>query len=127
MVLKIPYSIDDFIVKTWCKKDVYLKGDLHFSTSLRIDGNLDGNIYSDNGFLIVSHTSTVRGDIKAGVIMIAGKVFGNISASKKVELFSGAEVIGSIRAPVFRMEDNVKFEGECDTFEDYEEVGVKHG
>jgi len=94
---------------------------------LRIDGNLDGNVYSDNGFLIVSHTSTVRGDIKAGVIMIAGKVFGNISASKKVELFSGAEVIGSIKAPVFRMEDNVKFEGECDTFEDYEEVGVKHG
>ena len=127
MVLKIPYSIDDFIVRTWCKKDVYLKGDLHFFTSLRIDGYFEGNIYSDSGFLIVSSTSTVKGDIRAGVVMVAGKVFGNIYASKKVELFSGAEVIGSIKTPLFRMEDNVKFEGECDTFEDYEEMEVKHG
>jgi cytoskeletal protein CcmA (bactofilin family) len=127
-MIKIPYSIDDFIVKTWCKEDIILVGDINFSTSLRIDGNIKGNIYSDNGFLIISHTSKVEGDIKVGTVMIVGKVFGNISASKKVELFSGAEVIGSIRAPIFRMEDGVKFEGECDTFEEYEnDVEVKHG
>ncbi|MCS7299419.1 MAG: polymer-forming cytoskeletal protein [Spirochaetia bacterium] len=121
MILKIPYSIDDFIVKTVMKKDIVAEGEISFSTSLRIDCNFKGKIKSENGFLIISHTSTITGDISAGTIMIAGKVIGNINATKKVELFSGSEVIGNIKSPRFRMEDDVKFEGECDIFYDDEE------
>ncbi len=120
MILKIPYSVDDFIVKTRVKKDIEMVGNISFSTSLRLDGKLTGDIISSEGLLIISETGVVDGNISAGTIMIAGKVYGNISATRKVELFSGSEVIGNIKAPKFRMEDDVKFEGECDIF--YEEV-----
>lgn len=124
MLLKIPYSIDDFIVKTTMRKDIYSEGEIRFSTSLRLECFFKGNIISENGFVVISPTSTVIGNITAGTIMVAGKVIGNLVAAKKVELFSGSEVIGSIKAPKFRMEDDVKFEGECDTFyeEDQREV-----
>ncbi len=126
MILKIPYSIDDFVVKTVMKEDIVSEGEISFSTSLRLDCSFRGNIISDGGFVIISPTSTVIGNITAGTVMVAGKVFGNISASKKVELFSGAEVIGNIKAPKFRMEDNVKFEGECDIFYEDEEREVQN-
>ncbi|MGB9621988.1 MAG: bactofilin family protein [Brevinematia bacterium] len=121
MILKIPYSIDDFIVKTRIKKDIEMVGNIYFLTSLRLDCKLTGNVKSEEGLLIISETSVVKGDISAGTIMIAGKVYGNVSATKKVELFSGSEIIGNIKAPKFRMEDDVKFEGECDIFYEEEE------
>ncbi|MCX8028938.1 MAG: polymer-forming cytoskeletal protein [Brevinematales bacterium] len=121
MILKIPYSIDDFIVKTVMKNDITSEGEIKFSTSLRLDCNFKGNIISENGFVIISPSSTVQGNITAGTIMIAGKVIGDLTATKKVELFSGAEVIGNIKSPRFRMEDDVRFEGECDIFYEDEE------
>lgn len=121
MILKIPYSIDDFIVKTRIKKDIEMLGNISFSTSLRLDGKLTGNVSSSEGLLIVSETAVVNGDISAGTVMIAGKVYGNVSATRKVELFGGSEVVGNIKAPKFRMEDDVKFEGECDIFYEEEE------
>ncbi|MFN4244821.1 MAG: polymer-forming cytoskeletal protein [Brevinematia bacterium] len=122
-MIKIPYSIDDFMVKTVMKNDIYSEGEIRFSTSLRIDCNFKGNIISENGFVIIGPTSTVIGNITAGTIMVAGKVIGDLTATKKVELFSKSEVIGSIKAPKFRMEDDVKFEGDCDIFyEDDREV-----
>lgn len=126
MILKIPYSIDDFVVKTVMKEDIVSEGEIRFSTSLRLDCNFKGNIISDGGFVIISSTSKVVGDITAGTIMVAGKIVGNLTASRKVELFSGAEVIGNIKAPRFRMEDDVKFEGECDIFYDEEEKEVQN-
>ncbi len=110
----IPYSIDDFIVRTVIKQDVELKGELVFSTSLRIDGKFEGNIISEQGLLIISETSVVKGDIKCGTLMLAGKMYGNIEATKKIELFSKSILIGNMKAPRFRMEDQVDFEGECE-------------
>ncbi len=123
MMLKIPYSIDDFIVRTLMRSDIYAEGEIVFSTSLRIECNFKGNIISENGFVIIGPNSTVIGNITAGTIMVAGKVIGDLVATKKVELFSKSEVIGNIKAPKFRMEDDVKFEGDCDIFyEDEKEV-----
>lgn len=114
MIIKIPYSIDDFIVKTRIKNDVLMYGNISFSTSLRLECKLKGDVYSEEGFLIISETCEVYGNLNASTIMISGKVFGNISATKKVEIFKGAVIIGNIRAPRFRMENDVEFEGECE-------------
>ena len=76
-----------------------LEGTLHVDESIRIDGELDGNIEQPDGdarWLILGPTAHIRGDIHAQNVSIAGKVIGNIVASGSVELRNGSEVRGNI-------------------------------
>ena len=87
-------------------------GKLSFSGVVHLDGTFDGEIIS-RGTLVVGSESSVRAQINANVLKIAGEVRGDLTATEKIELYPPAKVYGNIRTPVLVVEEGVFFEGTC--------------
>jgi len=82
-------------------------GRILIEESVRIDGSVIGNIEARQGKSItvaLGKTGTVRGDIHAHRVLIAGTVEGNVYASEKVELHNGSAVRGDISYGQLAME-----------------------
>jgi len=74
---------------------VTLRGRLCFNGVIRLDGRLQGEIIS-SGTLVVEETAVIIGDILVENIVLSGTVYGNIRASKHVQLNATAKVFGHI-------------------------------
>jgi cytoskeletal protein CcmA (bactofilin family) len=87
-------------------------GQLTFQGPARIDGNVDGEIQC-HGTLTIGEGAEVRAKIIGQVVVIRGKVEGNVTAKEKVELLSPARVAGNISTPRFTVTEGVVFDGDC--------------
>jgi cytoskeletal protein CcmA (bactofilin family) len=87
-------------------------GQLTFQGPARIDGQVDGEIQC-HGTLTIGESAEVRAKIFAQVVIVRGKVEGNITAKEKLELFAPARVIGNISTPRLKVTDGVAFDGDC--------------
>lgn len=103
-------SQEDF---TFLGKDVVFKGTLTLEGSVRIDGQLEGEIHS-TGTLTVGEHAVIRGNIKTGALITSGKIKGNIMASEKVMILNQGVVIGDIRTPAISIEAGAHFHGLSD-------------
>ena len=86
------------------------EGKLTFEGTLRIDGVLKGEVFSD-GVLIVGEEARVEARIDIGEIMIQGTVIGNIHAKRSIKVFAPGRVIGDLTCPNLQIEKGVTFEG----------------
>ncbi|MEI6079383.1 MAG: polymer-forming cytoskeletal protein [bacterium] len=86
------------------------KGKLAFEGLVRLGGNFEGEIFT-NDILIVEDSAFVRADIVADVVVINGKVVGDITAKNRIEIFKPAMIKGNLTAPSISMEEGVIFEG----------------
>jgi cytoskeletal protein CcmA (bactofilin family) len=85
-------------------------GALQFSGVIRIDGNFQGSI-STNDRLVVGEEAVVQGDITVGEIEIAGQVIGNIQASRRVELLATGHVQGDVHTSELVVAAGAKLDG----------------
>lgn len=92
-------------------KGCEFKGDMIFDGVVRLGGNFEGRIFS-NDVLIIEETAFVKAEIEADTVVISGKVLGNINAKTRIEIFRPAIVKGNISAPTLVMEEGVIFDGE---------------
>ena len=90
-----------------------IKGTMKFGKAMRIDGNFEGELITDNGDLVVGKTGSVKANVKVRSAVIEGKVDGNIKASDKVELKQNAHLIGDLQAKTLVLEEGVTFVGQC--------------
>src|ERR1041385_5536338 len=74
------------------------EGKLTFEGTVRIDGKLQGEIFSDD-VLVVGEGAEVNAEISVGVIVVEGNITGNIRAKRSVELHAPARVHGNIATP----------------------------
>jgi cytoskeletal protein CcmA (bactofilin family) len=88
------------------------KGNLTFEGTVRIDGKLEGEIFTKDT-LVVGESATVKATVHAGILVVGGTVQGNITAEKKVELHSSARLYGNISTPSLSIAEGVIFEGSC--------------
>ncbi len=94
-------------------KGVDFKGKAKFDGSVRIDGDFDGQIVSQDT-LVIGESGVVKGEISCESMICSGKIEGNVIASQKVQLLKPAVLIGGILTPSFSMEEGVLFHGTCD-------------
>lgn len=76
-----------------------VKGDVHFSGGLHIDGKVEGTVYAEEGsdaVLRISDIGEIEGDVYAPHIIINGTVYGNVYSSEDLELASKAAVHGNV-------------------------------
>ena len=85
-----------------------LKGTIKFGEAMRIDGNFEGELITDNGELVVGKTGNVKATVNARSAVIEGRVDGNIKASDRVELKQDAHFIGELQAKTLVMGKGVK-------------------
>jgi cytoskeletal protein CcmA (bactofilin family) len=98
--------------RAYLDKGSRISGKLLFEGPVRIDGQVDGEI-SANDTVTVGESAVVTAQIKAGAVVIAGKVSGDILAAKRVEIRTTARVFGNLTTPVLVVHDGALFEGHC--------------
>lgn len=99
---------------TLISRATHVNGDLHFTGELQIEGKVTGNIYADDekdAKLVIADTGIVEGEIRVPVVIVNGKVQGNIHSSKHLELAAKGNVIGTVHYQSIEMVKGAQLNG----------------
>ena len=88
-----------------------LEGNVVSAGSLRIDGQVKGQINAD-GDVALSAQSQVEADIRAQNVSIAGRFTGNIVVKDKAHLARGGRIDGNITSKTLVVEEGGVFHGQ---------------
>jgi cytoskeletal protein CcmA (bactofilin family) len=88
-----------------------LEGNVVSAGSLRIDGQVKGQINAD-GDVTLSPQSQVEADIRAQNVSIAGRFHGNIVVKDKAHLARGGRIDGNITSKTLVVEEGGVFHGQ---------------
>ncbi len=105
-------NVDERELDTVLANDIHFTGLLEFNAPLMIKGYFRGEISAQSD-IFIGDNATVEAKIQAQVISNRGHIKGNITASKKIELYSGSRVDGDMTAPDIEMESGARFNGIC--------------
>jgi len=89
--------------------DVVIKGDVTVERGLRVDGQIDGSLTTKEKALI-GKTGQLKAEIRAGTLVVEGKINGNISA-ERVTLEASAQVDGDLKAGKLTVNEGATFSG----------------
>ena len=112
---------DDIIA--FVGEEVAFKGTIRYQGTVRVDGRLEGEIYTD-GNLIIGQKAVITAKIEAGTVTCQGKISGEILAKNRVKLLSPAVFDGTITAPLLSMDEGVIFNGSCNMSQKSERKGL---
>lgn len=102
----------DTQVDTIIGTDVHVKGNLKNKGSIQINGNVEGEVKSDDN-VTVGESSVVNGPINAQNILISGKVTGTIEAKEKLEIDPTGILEGEIKTKILIVREGAIFNGNC--------------
>ncbi len=100
-------------VNAFVGRGVEFKGIISYKGTVRIDGELDGEIHTE-GTLLVGEDAIIKATVTAGTIICKGKITGDITVQEKVKLRAPAVINGSVTTPMLSMEEGVFFNGTCE-------------
>ena len=103
-------------------EEVTFKGTIRYQGTVRVDGRLEGEIYTD-GNLIIGQKAVITAKIHAGTIMCQGQITGEVEAKHRVKLLSPAVFDGTITTPLLSMDEGVIFNGTCNMPDKMERKG----
>src|ERR1700731_2648871 len=95
-------------------KSVVIKGELSGSEDLYIDGQVEGTIALKTNSLTVGPNGQVKAGVEAKIVVVQGKLEGNIQASERVELRKSAVVTGDITTQPLSIEEGASLKGKVD-------------
>ena len=117
MVMEEPKMVNDISTtpkdqNTFIAKGSEFVGKLTFEGTVRINGRIDGEIFS-RGTLVIGPDADIKAKINVDSVVISGMVNGNIVAKKRIEMRAPARLKGNITTPSLIIEEGVQFEGNC--------------
>lgn len=95
---------------TIISQGVKLEGKITCDSSIRVDGNIEGDINSQ-GNVTVGEYGEINGKVNGQVITIGGKVNGIINAKDKLVLEAKANLKGDVFTKILVIEAGAHFEG----------------
>lgn len=101
---KVPGHSDQ--IDTLIGQQVVIRGDVYFTGGLLIEGRVIGKIVAEDGqkaVLTLSQNGSIEGEVRAPVVIINGRLDGDVHASERVELESQARVEGNVHYKVAQM------------------------
>jgi len=112
--MALPQARPDVVgeINTLLGRGSEFEGKLTFEGTVRIDGKLSGEIFSDD-VLVVGEGAELHAEVDIGEIIIQGTVVGNIRAKRSVEIHAPGRVKGDITTPSLQIDKGVIFEGRC--------------
>ncbi len=91
---------------------VTLEGTLTVKGTFRIDGNVKGNVISEQT-LILGENAKVEGQIEGNRVVISGRYDGVIFAKGRVEIQPKGVVTGEVHSPCLVIDPGGIFDGRC--------------
>ena len=101
-------------VDTLVGKHSKIVGDILFTGGVHIEGEVEGNLMAeepDKGFVVVSESGLVKGEIRGPTIIVYGTVSGDVYATGTIELASGAKINGSVYYNLLEMANGAEVNG----------------
>ena len=87
------------------------KGRLSATDHVIIDGTVEGEVVVPDHGVAVTGVARVHGDIFARTITVLGRVDGNVTATRLIELRAPCVVSGRLSSPLLIIEDGAHFCG----------------
>jgi cytoskeletal protein CcmA (bactofilin family) len=95
-------------------KSVQIYGEVKGSEDLIVDGVIEGTITLSESRLTIGPNAHVQANVSARDVVLLGALTGDINASGRVELRSGSNLKGDIRASRLSIEENAVLSGKID-------------
>lgn len=93
-------------------KDTSFEGTIRAKGAIRIDGDVEGEVFSE-GDVNISESATIKAQVTARNVIISGNVQGNINATDRVEMSGSSRIIGDITASKLIVDEGAVFDGKC--------------
>ena len=91
----------------------FMNGILKFNGALRFDGRFEGEIITNDTF-IIGKTGVISANISTGTLFNSGEVAGNVSANHKIAIHSEGKILGNIKTPILYIQEGAQFDGNCE-------------
>jgi cytoskeletal protein CcmA (bactofilin family) len=95
-------------------KSVEIRGEVKGSEDLMIDGRVEGTVTLTDSKLTIGPSARVDADVSARDVVILGALNGNVTASVRVELRKGGNLIGNVRAARLSIEEGALLSGKVE-------------
>ena len=109
-----PASVPDGQVDTLIGPQMTIRGDLQFSGGLYVEGRIMGKVIAEEGkpaMLTLAENGSIEGEIRAPVVVLNGRLDGDVHAEERVELASKARVKGNVHYKVVEMSAGAQLTG----------------
>lgn len=103
---------DDKGVKAFLSSDVDFEGKFIFKGIANLDCKFSGEIFSEEGTLIVGEEADITGKVEVKNLVNKGKIEGEIKTDK-LENFTPGKIIGKIITNTIFIQNGAIFDGEC--------------
>ena len=93
-------------VDTLIGAQVVIHGDLKFSGGLYVEGRIVGKVIAEEGqraTITLAENGSIEGEVRAPVVILNGRLDGDVYASERVELAAKARVQGNVHYQVVEM------------------------
>jgi cytoskeletal protein CcmA (bactofilin family) len=92
-----------------------ITGNIEFTGGLRIDGTVKGSVRcaegDKGGMLVISESGRIEGEVRAGHLVVAGRINGPVTAAQLIELQPKARIQGDVRYRALEMHHGAIVEG----------------
>jgi cytoskeletal protein CcmA (bactofilin family) len=95
-------------------KSVQIYGEVKGSEDLVVDGVIEGTITLSESRLTIGPNAHVQANVSARDVVLLGQLTGDVHASGRVELRSGSNLKGDIRASRLSIEENAILSGKIE-------------
>jgi cytoskeletal protein CcmA (bactofilin family) len=95
-------------------KSVHIRGEVKGSEDLIVDGHVEGTITLVESRLTIGPNAHVAANVSAKEVVLIGQLSGNISATGRVELRDGCDLVGDISAGRLVVQENATFRGKVE-------------
>lgn len=87
-------------VETLIGAQVTIRGDIHFSGGLYVEGTIHGGVFAEEGaagaLLTVAEKGVIHGEVRAPMMLVNGELHGDVYATERIELGPQARVEGNV-------------------------------
>lgn len=100
-------------ITTLIAQGTVIRGNVHFSGGLHVDGLVEGAIQAegDEAILTLSECGSVQGEIHVPNAVINGHVIGDLHIANRLELANAARIEGNVHYRVLEMSAGAQING----------------
>jgi cytoskeletal protein CcmA (bactofilin family) len=95
-------------------KSVQIRGEVKGSEDLMVDGHVEGTITLLDSRLTIGPNAHVSANVSAKDVILLGQLSGNVTATGRVELRDGCDLVGDISAARLSIEESAVFRGKVE-------------
>ena len=92
-------------------RSITVKGRLSATDHIIIEGTIEGDVVVPDHGVAVTGIARIRGDVFARTVTVLGRIDGNLTASRLIELRASCVVSGRLSSPSLIIEDGARFSG----------------